>query len=87
MSDEMSDTPKDKTSERWKQIERFLESHDIIQNADVCQLCNVSAVTANRILSGFVAEGRLAKCREGGHWGYRRMDQRKCEVFVNRVTR
>lgn len=30
MSDEMSDTPKDKTSERWKQIERFLESHDII---------------------------------------------------------
>ena len=75
MSDRMSDAPKDKTSERWKEIERFLESHDVIQNADVRQLCGVSAATANRILAGFVAEGRLAKCREGGHWRYRRTDQ------------
>ena len=72
MSDVMSDAPKDKTSERWKQIERFLESHNVIQNADVRQLCGVSAATANRILGGFVAKGRLAKCREGGHWAYRR---------------
>lgn len=73
MSDEMSDAPKDKATERWKQIEQFLESHDVIQNADVRQLCGVSAATANRILVGFVAEGRLAKCQEGGHWAYRRM--------------
>lgn len=73
MSDVMSDAPKDKTSERWKQIEWFLESYDVIQNADVRQLCGVSAATANRILAGFVAEGKLVKCRQGGHWGYRRM--------------
>ena len=72
MGDEMSDAPKDKATERWKQIEQFLEHHDVIQNADVRQLCGVSAATANRILAGFVAEGRLAKCREGGHWAYRR---------------
>lgn len=73
MSDGMSDVPKDKRSERWKQIERFLESHDVIQNADVRQLCGVSAATANRIMAGFVAEGKLVKCRQGGHWRYRRM--------------
>lgn len=75
MSDEMSDAPRDKAAERWKQIQRFLENHDVIQNADVRQLCGVSAATANRILAGFVAESRLVKCRQGGHWGYRRTDQ------------
>ena len=73
MSDEMSDVPKDKTAERWKRVQRFLEGHDVIQNADVRQLCGVSAATANRILAGFVAEGRLAKSRVGGHWRYQRM--------------
>ena len=72
MSDEMSDAPKDKVAERWKQIERFLENHDVIQNADVRQICGVSAATANRILSKLAAEGKLMKCREGGHWAYRR---------------
>ena len=72
MSDEMSDAPKDKVAERWKQIERFLENHDVIQNADVRQNCGVSAATANRILSRLAAEGKLVKCREGGHWAYRR---------------
>lgn len=71
LSDGMSDAPKDKAVERWRQIEQFLESHDVIQNADVRQLCGVSAATANRILAGFVAEGRLVKCRESGHWAYR----------------
>lgn len=72
MSDEMSDAPKDKAANRWKQIERFLENHDVIQNADVRQICGVSAATANRILSKLAAEGKLVKCREGGHWAYRR---------------
>ena len=75
MSDEMSDAPKDKAANRWKQIEQFLEHHEVIQNADVRQLCGVSAATANRILARFAAEGRLAKCREDGHWAYRRTDQ------------
>lgn len=75
MSDEMSDAPKGKSEERWKQIEQFLEAHDIIQNADVRRLCGVSAATANRILAKFTAEGKLAKCRKGGHWGYQRTNQ------------
>lgn len=75
MSDEMSDARKDKAANRWKQIEQFLEHHEVIQNADVRQLCGASAATANRILARFAAEGRLAKCRENGHWAYRRTDQ------------
>lgn len=54
-SDGMSDAPKDKAAERWKQIEQFLEHHDIIQNADVRQLCGVSPATADRI---FAKRGR-----------------------------
>ena len=72
MSDEMSDAPKDRAANRWKQIEQFLEHHEVIQNADVRQICGVSAATANRILSKLAAEGKLMKCREGGHWAYRR---------------
>ena len=75
MSDEMSDAPKDRAAERWKQIEQFLEDHDVIQNADVRQLCEVSAATANRILAKLAAEGKLVKCRKGGHWTYRRKGQ------------
>ena len=70
LSDETSDVPKDKAAERWKLIEQFLRSHDIIQNADVRRICGVSAATANRILAGFAAEGRLVKFRTGGHWAY-----------------
>ncbi len=72
MSDEMSDAPKNRPSERWAQIEGFLKNHEFIQNADVRQLCGVSAATANRILAKLAAEGKLVKCREGGHWAYRR---------------
>lgn len=71
-SDEMSDAKMDKATVRWKQIEKFLETHEFIMNADVRTLCNVSAATANRILVGFTTEGQLAKCREGGHWVYKR---------------
>lgn len=63
------------SEERWKQIKQFLKINDIIQNADVCQLCGVSAATANRILAKFTAEGKLAKCRKGGHWVYQRTSQ------------
>lgn len=69
-SDEMSDGAMDKATMRWKQIEKFLETHPYIMNADVRMLCDVSAATANRILAGFVSEGKLIKCREGGHWAY-----------------
>ncbi len=70
LSDEMSDGPMNKTTMRWKQIEKFLETHKFIMNADVRALCDVSAATANRILAGLVAEDKLVKYREGGHWAY-----------------
>lgn len=70
-SDEMSDGPMDKAAMRWKQIEKFLETHEFIMNADVRNLCGVSAATANRILAGLSTEGNLVRCREGGHWAYR----------------
>ena len=72
VSDGMSDGTMDKAAMRWKQIEKFLQTHDFIMNADVRNLCGVSAATANRILAGFAAEGKLVKYREGGHWAYRR---------------
>ena len=69
-SDEMSDEKMDKETLRWLKIEKFLETHEYIMNADVRTLCNVSAATANRILAGFAAEDKLTKCRQNGHWAY-----------------
>lgn len=70
-SDEVSDGATDKATMRWNQIEKFLETHPYIMNADVRALCGVSAATANRILVGLVEEEKLVKCRENGHWAYR----------------
>ena len=70
-SDAMSVGKMDKETLRWLQIEKFLETHAYIMNADVRALCNVSAATANRILAGLAAEGKLRKCRVNGHWAYR----------------
>ena len=74
-SDEVSDGATDKATMRWKQIEKFLETHPYIMNADVRALCGVSAATANRILASLVAESKLVKYREGGHWGYKLLEQ------------
>lgn len=70
-SDVVSGGSTDKATLRWKQIEKFLETHDFIMNADVCALCDVSAATANRILVGFTSGEKLVKYREGGHWAYK----------------
>ena len=70
-SGEMSDGAIDKATMRWKQIKKFLDTHEYIMNADVRALFGVSAATANRILAGFAAEGRLVKCHESGHWVYK----------------
>lgn len=69
-SDGMSDGKMDKATLRWKQIERFLKTHDFIMNADVRELCEVSAATANRILSDLVVEDKLFKYRKNSHWVY-----------------
>ena len=70
MSNEMSDGKVDKITLRWNKIQEYLKIHDYIMNADVRELCGVSVATANRILAGFVADGKLVKYREGGHWAY-----------------
>lgn len=68
--DGMSDAKPDKSALRWGKIEEFLKTHDHIMNADVRALWGVLAATANRILAGLAAEGKLAKQRKGGHWMY-----------------
>ncbi len=70
-SDEMGDGPMDKATLRWKQIEKFLETHPFIMNADVRTLCGVSAATANRILANLVINGNLNKCHKNGYWAYK----------------
>ena len=69
-SNEMSDGKINKVALRWKKIEEYLKTHDYIMNADVRELCEVSAATANRILSGLAKNGNLIRYREGGHWAY-----------------
>ena len=70
-SDEMSDGKVDKATLRWNKIQEYLKNHDYIMNADVRELCGVSAATANRILASFVEVCKLRKYREGGHWAYK----------------
>ena len=67
-SDEMSVGAMDKATVRWRQIEKFLETHEFIMNADVRALCGVSAATANRVLAGLTAERKLVKYSRNGHW-------------------
>ena len=69
--DEMRDGTDNKEMTRWERIREFLLENESISNADVRALCGVSAATASRILSGLVQEGKLVRCRIGGHWGYR----------------
>ena len=70
-SDEMSDGAMDKATMRRKQIEKFLETHPYIMNADVRALFDVSSATANRILADLVTRNTLVKCRINGHWAYK----------------
>ena len=70
-SDEMSDGKMDKATMRWMQIEKFLQTHEFIMNADVRKICGVSSATANRILSSFAEDGNLFRVCEGGHWAYK----------------
>lgn len=61
----------DKKTLRWQKIEQFLQTHEYIMNADVRELCGVSAATANRILTNLVDMGDLIRIHTGGHWQYR----------------
>lgn len=59
-----------KAALRWSKMQEYLKTHDYIRNADVRELCGVSAATANRILAKLVTEDKLRKCRVAGHWAY-----------------
>ena len=67
-SDEMSDGKVDKATLRWNKIQEYLKNHDYIMNANIRELCGVSAATANRILVRLTAEKELAKFKKFGHW-------------------
>ena len=71
MSNEMSDGKVDKITLRWNKIQEYLKIHDYIMNADVRELCGVSAATANRILASLVTKNKLIKGRKGSHWVYK----------------
>ena len=71
MSDDMSDEKPDKKTVRLQKIEQFLQTHEYIMNADVRELCGVSAATANRILAGLTEAGVLKKYRINGYWKYK----------------
>ncbi|MCF2675858.1 Fic family protein [Pseudoflavonifractor phocaeensis] len=70
-SSEMNDGKIGKATLRWNKIKEYLKTHDYIMNADVRELCEVSAATANRILSKLVSERRLLKDYKNGHWIYK----------------
>lgn len=70
----MSDGQIDKAAMRRRKIEAYLETHPYIMNANVREILNVSAATANRVLASLVEEGEIVKCRIEGHWGYRKPD-------------
>lgn len=70
ISDAMSDGKLDKATVRWRKIEQFLQTHEYIMNADVRELCGISAATANRILAGLVSDEKLTKLNVNGHWAY-----------------
>ncbi|MCF2620054.1 Fic family protein [Oscillibacter valericigenes] len=70
-SDEMSDVKVDTATFRWNKIQEYLKTHDYIMNADVRELCGVSAATANRILVELVSAEKIVKLHVGGHWKYK----------------
>lgn len=65
LTEKMSDTEL-----RWYKIEQFLQKNETITNADVRQMFQVSAATANRILAKMTDEGTIQKVRVGKSWGY-----------------
>lgn len=69
--DEVSDGKIDKAALRWNKIQEYLKTHEYIMNADVRELCGVSAATANRILAGLVSEKQIKKSHIAGHWTYK----------------
>lgn len=61
-------------AQRWRKIEAFLHENETITNADIRELLQVSAATANRILAKLVSDDKLQKLRLGRTWAYKLPD-------------
>lgn len=68
MIDEMSDREGRQGNAPMEQAPGVFKNHDYIMNANIRELCGVSAATANRILVRLTAEKELAKFKKFGHW-------------------
>ena len=68
MIDEMSDGEGRQGNAPREQAPGVFKNHDYIMNANIRELCGVSAATANRILVRLTAEKELAKFKKFGHW-------------------
>ena len=77
MTDEVIDEPSSKEQRRWMSIRDYMKDHDAIQNAAVCVLLNTSSATANRLLRGWVEEGKLERFRAGKTYAYRLAAKKK----------
>ena len=66
-----SDGKVDKATLRWNKIREHLKTHDYIMNADVRELCGVSAAAANRILVDCQSKENFQN--KSGHWVYKLM--------------
>ena len=71
MIDEMSDGEGRQGNAPMEQAPGVFKNHDYIMNADVRELCGVSAATANRILTNLATKNKIKKYHENGHWIYR----------------
>ena len=80
MTDEMIDEPSSKEQQRWMCIRDYMKDHDAIQNAAVCVLLNTSSATANRLLRGWVEEGKLERFRAGKTYAYRLAAKKKKRI-------
>ena len=65
-------TKAEKIAGREHAVMDYLNEHSGITNADVRDLLNVSAATANRILNSMVAGGMIVRFRSGRSWAYRK---------------
>ena len=77
MTDEVIDEPSSKEQRRWMSIRDYMKDHDAIQNAAVCVLLNTSSATANRLLRGWVEEGKLERFRDGKTYAYRLVTKKR----------
>jgi len=68
MIDEMRDGEGRQGNAPMEQAPGVFKNHDYIMNANIRELCGVSAATANRILVRLTAEKELAKFKKFGHW-------------------